>query len=258
LAKVLKITGTNGDTLAVDEVKLILLDMTKYTEWEAFYAKWESTHQYGLLDTAIFYKMLREGQDYFDIYKTTFKSYTGNEYSYVGDYGFSLTDGKASATLNLNPGLNYYYYAFRSSGKDTSLYTGDGSLNVQENVENTIQLGKLNLTGSYSGTWTNPLGDTTGALTLDIYQADNDSVKGILVMNGFSCYDTLFVGGKVSGTSSVSLYIATQGYSGSLYFYPERSPLVGGWYIYPNCRSFYYGNVTLKKNSSTPNLGKIQ
>ena len=257
-AKNLKIMGVNSDTLNIDEVKLVILDMSKYNDWDAFTQNWSSTGQYNLMDTAIFNKMYREGKDYFDIYRTVFKSYTGTEYSYVGDYGYSLNNGSAEATFYLNPGLNYYFYVFRSSAKDTTLYDGEGHLVVAENVENTIQVGKPNVTGSYSGTWSNSKGDTTGTMTLDIYQAANDSVKGILVMKGFSCYDTLYAGGKVSGTDYVSLYIASNGYSGYLSLYPEGTSVSGNWSIYPYCRSFYYGNVSMKRISTTPNLGKVQ
>jgi hypothetical protein len=257
--KTVKVTNANGDTLTIDEVKLVLLDMTKYTNWSDFLSKWQTTGQYGLMDTAIFYKMEREGKDAFEIYNTMFKSYTGTEYSYIGDYGFSLSGGTASATINLNPGLNYYYYAFRNSGKDTSLYTGDGNLDVIENVDNTIQIGKLDVSGSYSGTWGNTTGDTSGSMTLDIYQSANDSVKGVIVMRGFSCFDSLDVSGKIySGSDYVSLYIARQGYSGSLSITPSGAVATGSWYIYPSCRSFYYGNVTLRRNSTTPNLGKAK
>ena len=258
LQKVSKIMSPNGDTLAIDAVNIVILDMSKYTSWNDFITKWESTGQYGLMDTAIFYQMQRAGKDNFEIYKTVFKSSTGTEYSYVGDYGFSLSSGKADATFYLNPGLNYYYYSFRSSAKDTSLYAGEGHLNVVENADNAIQIGKLDVSGSYSGTWTNGTGDTSGSMTLDIYQTANDSVKGILVMKGFSCYDTLYAGGKVTSPTYFSLYIARQGYSGSLSLIPDGSAVSGSWYIYPYCRSFYYGNVSMQRTSTTPNLGKIK
>lgn len=258
LDKLGKITNTNGDTLAIDEVKIVLLDMSKYSSWNDFISKWEATGQYGLMDTTIYYEMEREGKDFFDIYKTVFKSYTGTEYSYIGDYQYSLSSGKADATFYLNPGLNYYYYAFRSSAKDTTLSTGDGHLNVVENADNTIHIGKLDVTGSYSGTWSNGQGDTTGMMTLDVYQTANDSVKGILVMHGFSCYDTLYASGKVGSTDYFSLYIAAQGYSGSLSLIPEGSTATGSWYIYPYCRSFYSGSANLQRTSSTPNLGKTK
>lgn len=258
LDKLHKVTNANGDTLVIDEVKIVLLDMSKYSSWNDFISKWEATGQYGLMDTTIFYEMERAGKDYFDIYRTVFKSYTGTEYSYIGDYQYSLSSGKADATFYLNPGLNYYYYAFRSTAKDTTVYSGDGHLNVVENADNTIHIGKLDVTGSYSGTWSNSQGDTTGMMTLDIYQAENDSVKGILVMHGFSCYDTLYAGGKITSPNYFSLYIAAQGYSGSLSLIPEGSSATGNWYISPSCRSFYSGSANLQRTSATPNLGKTK
>ncbi len=255
IAKTSKTMGVNSDTMNIDEVKVVILDMSKYNNWQTFLDNWETTGQYGLMDTLIFNKMYREGKDYFDIYRTVFKSYTGTEYSYVGDYGYALSGGSAEATFYLNPGLNYYYYAFRSSTKDTTLIDGQGHLVVVENAENTIQVGKPNVTGSYTGTWANPKGDTTGSMTLDIYQAADDTIKGILVMKGFTCYDTLYAGGIMQGTgSSVNLTIARSGYSGYLTLYPEGSSVTGSWSIYPLCRSFYYGNIKLNRVSTKPNL----
>jgi hypothetical protein len=256
--RAMKVVNANGDTLIIDEVKIVLLDMTKYTKWSDFLSSWKNTGQYGLMDTAIYYSMERAGKDYFDIYKTVFKSYTGTEYSYIGDYGLSLSNGKADATFYLNPGLNYYYYAFRSSGKDTSLYTNEGHINVQENVDNTIQLGKQDVTGSYSGTWANTAGDTTNSVTLNMYQTATDSVKGIMVFNGFSCFDTLTVTGKIGSYNYLSISVESNEYSGYVYMNLDGYDLSGSWYIMPSCRSFYTGSISLQRTSTTPNLGKTK
>jgi hypothetical protein len=253
-----KVVNANADTLAIDEVQIILLDMTKYTKWNDFYSKWEATGQYSLIDTSIYGQMGRAGKDEFDIYRAALKSYTGTEYSYIGDYGFSLSGGKSEATFYLNPGLNYYMYAFRSSAKDSTFYLSEGHLTVQENVDNTIQIGKPDYTGSYTGAWTNTNGDTTGSVTLNIYQTATDSIKGTFVMGSFSCFDTLTVTGRIGGYNYLNFNVQGGDYSGYVYMNQDGYDFSGSWYITPSCRSFYNGNMTLQRISTKPNLGKTK
>lgn len=95
--------------------------MTNYSNESTFINAWDAANQVSLIDTSLRSKLLREGVvDIFDIYDILYKSYTGSFYKYLGNYSFSVSGGKAGGEIYLNPGLNYFYFAFRSKGKSIS------------------------------------------------------------------------------------------------------------------------------------------
>ncbi len=131
-------TANDTITAPIDEVKLLILDMTNYSNESTFINAWDAANQVSLIDTSLRSKLLREGVvDIFDIYDILYKSYTGSFYKYLGNYSFSVSGGKAGGEIYLNPGLNYFYFAFRSKGK--SISDNDQSNVIVENQENTIK-----------------------------------------------------------------------------------------------------------------------
>ena len=230
----------------IDEVKLLVLDMTKWSSWEEFLANWQNTNQYGLLDTAIENRMKEEGKDEWDIYSTVFKSYKGTAYSYSGDYGFLIDGGKANGTIYLNPGINYFFYTFRSLGRTLSV--GEETIDIKESEENLIQLGSKDATGAYSGLWNSNTGADTvsGALSMTLTQSA-DSIKGTVSIGGSSCYSSFTISsGSISG-SSVYVYAVSGNYYMNMIGTLSGNNLAGSWSVYPTCGNVSNGTFTVTR-----------
>ena len=130
----------------VDEVKMLVLDMTQWANDTAFINAWSNSEQYGLIDTAMMSRMERDSLDIFDIENIGLRSYTGSYYKYAGEYSFSISNRIADGEIYLNPGLNYIFYTFRSNGKtyQSGLY---GAFNemfvmISETQDNTLTIGQ--------------------------------------------------------------------------------------------------------------------
>lgn len=124
-------------TNTYDEVKLMMLDMTKFKTVQEFEDYWyrDSTGQQ-LFSTATW----DTTQDIWDFYVSVFNKYTGAAYQYIGDYTFSITDSIARGTVYVNPGLNYYLYAFRQNGKTDYTTIGENFITIVPDSVNTITL----------------------------------------------------------------------------------------------------------------------
>jgi len=124
-------------TNTYDEVKLMMLDMTKFNTAQDFEDYWDrdSTGQQ-LFSTATW----DTTQDVWDFFVSVFKKYTGAAYEYIGDYTFSITDSIARGTVYVNPGLNYYLYAFRQNGKTDYNTIGEDFITIVPDSVNTITL----------------------------------------------------------------------------------------------------------------------
>ena len=158
----------------IDEVKVLILDMTQWRDDTTFINAWENDSQYVFIDNNIIEKMLAENADYFDAWCTGFKSYPGTHYKYIGDYSFPINSGKAKGDVYLNPGLNYIFYAFRSNGKTVNIgntvSVGALFFVISETEENIITLGAemppvdsavpITMIGVTGGTFA--MGSTTG------------------------------------------------------------------------------------------------
>jgi hypothetical protein len=126
-------------TNTYDEVKLMMLDMTKFNTAQEFEDYWDrdSTGQQ-LFSTATW----DTTQDVWDFFISVFKKYTGAAYEYIGDYTFSITDSIARGTVYVNPGLNYYLYTFRQNGKTDYTTIGEDFITIVPDSINTITLNR--------------------------------------------------------------------------------------------------------------------
>jgi hypothetical protein len=138
-AKLLKTTG-------YDELRIICLDMTKYSSWNDFLTFWSSSSQNSLID----YTLWDSTKDVFDNFILILKKYPGNAYDYMGDYSFSIKDSIAKGTVYLNPGINDFIYALRLNGK-TIGNIGETQAVITKDSVNTIVLNSATGTGSLSG-----------------------------------------------------------------------------------------------------------
>lgn len=124
-----------SDTIIIDEVKLVVLDLTQWKTWKLFQAAFAATGKETLFENT----MLDTTKDYADIVELSFKAYAGNLFNFFGSYSIPLVSATTETTLYLNPGLNYIFYAFRSQGK--TIDYGDLSQVINEIEDNVISIG---------------------------------------------------------------------------------------------------------------------
>jgi hypothetical protein len=190
-------------TNTYDEVKLVMLDMTRFKSYEEFLNYWyNSGAGYQLLDTT----KLDPTKDIWDNDVLLLKKYTGDAYEYIGDYSFTVSDSIAKGTVYVNPGLNYYFYAFRENGK-TGWFDGNYITIVPDSV-NTIVLNTGSGTGMLYGyvkdaTNDNPLGGASVVLRL------NSTTIGTATTgsNGYYSFSGIDAGDYIL-TASLTNYIA--------------------------------------------------
>jgi hypothetical protein len=136
---------TIANTSSIDEVVLVSLDMTSFNNWDEFQNAMNASGQItyfnnmAKIDTTV---------DFADYVNMSFKGYNGNIFKYAGSYSIPLTGSTASTTIYLNPGLNYFFFAFRSGGKTVDY--GDVSVIIKKTEDNVFNIG-------YSGIPTNGL-----------------------------------------------------------------------------------------------------
>ena len=131
-------------TSTYDEVKLAMLDMTKFkdsTEFENYWNR-DSAGQ-ALVNNVTF----DSTSDIFDIVVSILRGYSGAAFSFIGDYSLRISDSVAKGSVYVNPGLNYYFYAFRQNGRSDYNSLGAGYCMITPDSVNTIEL-----QGSGSGT----------------------------------------------------------------------------------------------------------
>ncbi len=124
----------------IDEVVLVVLDMTSYKDWNAFREALDASGQIAYFNNLV---MTDSTNDYADFVNLSFKGYSGKLFGYAGNYSVPVVSPTVTTTLTLNPGLNYVFYAFRSSGKTVDY--GDLSLIVNETEDNVVRVGTSNI-----------------------------------------------------------------------------------------------------------------
>jgi hypothetical protein len=131
-----------------DEVKILALDMTKWKDLQEFFDAWEAAEQYNLFDTTLW----SNTRDEWENISLTLKSYTGDYYQYVGEVNLNIEDSVARGSINLNPGLNYFMYAFRYQGK--TVYSNESHSIIIENEKNVVRITapKINSSPNLPGT----------------------------------------------------------------------------------------------------------
>ena len=190
-------------TNTYDEVKLVVLDMTRFKSYEEFLNYWyNSGAGYQLLDTT----KLDPTKDIWDNDVLLLKKYTGDAYEYIGDYSFTVSDSIAKGTVYVNPGLNYYFYAFRENGK-TGWFDGNYITIVPDSV-NTIVLNTGSGTGMLYGyvkdaTNDNPLGGASVVLRLNSTNIGTATTGS----NGYYSFSGIGAGDYIL-TASLTNYIA--------------------------------------------------
>lgn len=127
---------TAAHTSAIDEVMLVVLDMTAYKDWNAFREALNASGQITYFNDLA---MTDSSNDYADFVNMSFKGYSGKLFGYAGSCSVPVVSSTVATTLMLNPGLNYVFYAFRSGGKTVDY--GDLSLIVSETEDNVVRVG---------------------------------------------------------------------------------------------------------------------
>jgi len=132
-------------TTGFDELDLICLDMTRFSNIQDFFTYWDSSSKGGqLLDMSLW----DSTKDVWDNYVLLLKKYPGDAYDYMGDYSFSISDSTAKGTVYLNPGLNYFLYALRKGGK-SGTWPGETWAIISNDSSNTVNLNYTNLPPDY-------------------------------------------------------------------------------------------------------------
>lgn len=119
---------------AFDELKILCLDMTRFTTYQDFLHYWENTNQESFFNEMDF----DSTKDDWDNIVLAFKKYTGDAFEVVGEYTFGIKDNVAKGTVFLNPGLNFFLYALRSGGK-TEYFEGTYSM-ISADSTNKVRL----------------------------------------------------------------------------------------------------------------------
>jgi len=130
----LKNSSTNR--AAIDDVKILVLDMTQWEDEAEFREAWEAMNENTLLDTS----NLDSTKDLWDNAVRMFLSYTGDKYRFAGEFTLEIDGSVARGTINAKPGLNYFFIAMREQGVTQVWF--DRFFIVSENEElNTICFG---------------------------------------------------------------------------------------------------------------------
>ena len=114
----------------INEVKVVVLDLTKYATEEAFYqAAYTPDHQAELpLD-------LQHCIPWTE-WMNQLQNAAGDLYSFYGDFALNLTDTSAEGEIHVNPGLNFFGLAFLEEGEVKFLGTAMDS--VAEDRDNSV------------------------------------------------------------------------------------------------------------------------
>ncbi len=175
------ISFTTKETLSktneqIDEVKVLCLDMTQWYDVDEFIKAWNATEQYSLFDTTLW----DDSRDDWENISLTLKSYTGDFYQVVGELNLSIIDSIAKGTINLNPGLNYFLYCFRSGG--TTVYINETDAEIVEGEDNVVRLDSsaVDFTPEIPGS-PYPVDGATGVstsvtLNWECYDAESDTL----------------------------------------------------------------------------------
>lgn len=97
----------------IEEAKVLVLDMTKWSDWNTFITSWDSTGQEGLWN----YALWDSTKDFWDNASILLHSYTGDYYHFQGEYDLTIKDNLATGTINVNPGLNYFLVCLRENNQ---------------------------------------------------------------------------------------------------------------------------------------------
>ena len=130
-----KVSGRSGQLskiAAIDEVKILVLDLTRWENENEFLSAWEDANQTDSLVPPDF----NNGRDFYDNAVTLFQSYTGEFYRFAGEFNLAIEAGRARGTITANPGLNYFLVAFRETG--ATLNWVEAFFIVRENEENSF------------------------------------------------------------------------------------------------------------------------
>ena len=124
-------------TSGFDEMRIICLDMTKWNNISDFFLYWNNGGR-DFIDQSLY----DSTKDRMDNYSVMIKKYPGDAFEYIGDYSFTVKDSIATGTIYLNPGLNYFMYAFRKNGC-TGVYGETSAIIVKDSINN-IELNYVN------------------------------------------------------------------------------------------------------------------
>ena len=120
----------------IDEVKILVLDMTQWESEAEFRQAWEAMNESALIDTT----NQDSTKDFLDNVVRMFQSYTGDKYRFAGEFTLEIDGSVARGTINAKPGLNYFFIALREQG--TTQLWFERFFTVSENEElNTICFG---------------------------------------------------------------------------------------------------------------------
>jgi len=122
--------GLHGQ--GIDEVRVVVLDLTKYATEEAFYqAAYTPDHQAEL-------PLYLRYQIPWTEWMGQLKDAADDLYSFYGDFALGLTDTSAEGEIHVNPGLNFFGLAFLEEGDVKFLGTTMDS--VAENQDNSVEI----------------------------------------------------------------------------------------------------------------------
>ncbi len=116
----------------INEVKVVVLDLTKYATEEEFYqATYNPDHQAEL-------PLYLQNQIPWTDWMGQLKDAADDLYSFYGEFALSLTDTSAEGEVHVNPGLNFFGLAFLEEGEVKFLGTTMDS--VAEDRDNPVEI----------------------------------------------------------------------------------------------------------------------
>lgn len=164
---------------AIDEAKILVLDLTRWQSEDTFRAAWAAMNQTALLDTASW-----DGNvDFLDNATSLFQSYTGNLYRYTGVFDLSIVGETAAGTISASPGLNYFLLSLREAGS-TRIWL-EKFFDVTESLTDTLCFGCDAPVVQITAPTTNSTFFTNVAIISGTVQPDTVATA-TLIVNGFA------------------------------------------------------------------------
>lgn len=125
----------SANRAAIDEVKVLVLDMSQWQSEAEFRQAWEAMNESALIDTT----NQDSTKDFWENVVRMFQSYTGDKYRFAGEFTLEIDGSVARGTINAKPGLNYFLIALREQA--TTQFWFERFLVVDESQENTLCIG---------------------------------------------------------------------------------------------------------------------
>ncbi|RMI14525.1 MAG: hypothetical protein D6681_05130, partial [Calditrichaeota bacterium] len=94
---------------AIDEVNLLVLDMSHWENPEEFLNAWDGTNQTAFLDSSV----LQGERDFWENVVLYLRSYSGDFFNYVGDFELEVENGVARGVVRVDPGWHFFLIALR-------------------------------------------------------------------------------------------------------------------------------------------------